>query len=138
MNARYLLPALALAAASYANHAAAVPFVETKGDAALSRCPAQLSLPTIFHFDKVVFSIAPNPATGAAPLQAANPNDQPAINRLPRGTELDIKIRDNPVAVADLKSKVLTFLGALPTAANRSFIRIIQVTYETVSCPKAP
>jgi len=107
------------------------------GAAALSNCPTQLSLPTIYHFDKVVFSIAPNPVTGAAPFQA--PIQRPARrHRLPRNTELDIKIRDNPKAVADLKSKVLTFLGAAPTAANKSFIRIIQVTYEAVSCPKAP
>lgn len=137
MNTRHLLPLLALAAIlPLGQAAAAVPPVEKTGSAALTNCPTTLLVPTIYHFDKVVFSISAS--TAGVVLQAAIAADQAALNALPRNTELDIKIKDNPRAVADLKSKVLTFLGAAPTVANKSLIRIIQVTYETVLCPKAP
>jgi hypothetical protein len=51
---------------------------------------------------------------------------------VPRLTELDIKVKDNPKTVADLKGKVLTFLGAATTATNRALIRIVDVEYAVI------
>jgi hypothetical protein len=130
MNTRHIVAALVLAAAPlYAGSAlAAVPSVEKIGAAALISCPSPLKVAKIFHFDKVVFMI-----TGK--LQAASPNEQPLIEALPFNTPLDIKIQDNPRLVANLKSKVLTFLGAAPTADNAASIEIKEVTYSAVVCP---
>jgi hypothetical protein len=139
MNARSLLRSLALAAAlpCAGPAAAAVPPVDAAGSAALSGCPAQLAAPAVYHFDKIVFSIGSS-ATGGPTLKAASPNDQPAVDALPRRTDLDIKVKDNPRAVADLKGKVLAFLGAAPSAENRLLVAITQVAYAAVLCPKAP
>jgi hypothetical protein len=41
---------------------------------------------------------------------------------------------DDPKTVADLKGKVLTFLGALDFPPNRESVRIMQVQYAMV-CP---
>jgi hypothetical protein len=136
MNARYILPALALAAAPlYAGPAvSAVPPVDKLGLAAQVTCPTPLNAAAIYHFDKIVFMII-------GQLHAATvgiPTDQAALNALPLNTELDIKIRDNPRTVADLKSKVLSFLGAAVDPENAKFIQIREVTYTAVVCPKSP
>lgn len=87
----------------------------------------------IFHFDKVIFHIRPG---NLAPVI---PADLLQLNRLPRATELDIKIIDNPLTVTDLKSKVLSFLGALPqNLVNRDLISIREVEYAVVLCPRTP
>jgi hypothetical protein len=109
---------------------AAVPPVDKAGKPALSVCPAGTTQKRIFHFDKVIFQIS----TGnLAPIIAADAN---ALFALPRNTDLDIKIIDEPKTVADLESKVLSFLGAQPAnPTNRQLLRISDVEYTTVVCP---
>lgn len=108
---------------------AAVPGVDGRGTPAPILCPATLDVPAILHFDKIVFQISPE-----GKLVAANPADQNALEKLPRGTPLDIKVPDNPKRVADLKGKVLTFLGAVPDAEGRAAINITNVLYATAVC----
>lgn len=111
---------------------AAVPRVDGGGKPALSVCPATpgATQKRVFHFDKVVFQIAPG---NLVPVNAADAN---ALNALPRNTELDIKIIDDPKTVAELKGKVLSFLGALPNnPGNRQLLRITDVEYTTIVCP---
>lgn len=132
MSKRSILLALVFAAAPlYAQQAAAaVPIVDSRGVPAPVVCPATTTqqAPIIGHFDKVVFGIG-------GKLIALNPNDQPALDALPRNTELDVKISDNPKTIADLKGKVLSFVGADPkNADNRASIRIINVLYATAVC----
>lgn len=79
------------------------------------------------HMDKIIFRI-----TGD--LQAANPNDQPQLDAVPRNRRLDIKVLDDPRTVADLKAKVLTFLGAALTQVNIDNTAIDDVDYAVV-CP---
>jgi hypothetical protein len=67
-------------------------------------------------------------------LTALVAGDQIALNAVPRLTTLDIKVLDDPRSVADVKGKVLTFLAAADTAANRNGIRIDDVDYAVV-CP---
>lgn len=110
---------------------AAVPPVETRGVAALTVCPTTLAAPTAVYSDKIVFKII-------GTLIANLPADQGALDKLPRGTELDIKIRDNPKYVANIKSKVLSFLGAQSNANNAGSIQILNVLYTAVVCPKLP
>lgn len=81
----------------------------------------------MYHFDKVVFIIG-------GQLTAVKPEDQPALDALPRNVPLDVKLRDNPKAVANLKYKILTFLGAVPSGANASSISIQDVAYAAVVC----
>jgi hypothetical protein len=108
---------------------AAVPPVDTAGKSALSACPTATTK-RIFHFDKVVFQIA----TGnLVPVIAA---DAAALKALPRNTDLDIKIIDDPRTVSDLESKVLSFLGAQPAnPGNRQLLRITEVEYSAIVCP---
>jgi hypothetical protein len=148
MNTRSILLASILAVAPlYSNQAiSAVPSVDGRGIAAYTTCPrtaATVTAPSIHHFDKIVFVItgklvaAPNPV---------NPNDttiQERLDKLPRGIELDIKVNDNPKMVANLKSKVVSFLGAdilNPDIilSNMACIDIKRVEYTAVVCPKAP
>jgi len=133
MKTHSMLPALVLAAAAfYSGQAAAVvPPVEVAGVAAVTACPTTLTTATPYYSDKIVFEI-----TGQ--LIAVNPADQPKLNALPRNTELDIKVRDNPRAVADIRAKVLGFLGAVYNVDTASFIKIISVEYTAILCPKAP
>jgi hypothetical protein len=134
MNTRIILPALLIAASPWlANPAtAAVPPVDGKGTAGITACPTTtLNVPSVYHFDKIVFTILNK-------LPAATATDQQALSALPLNTELDIKVIDNPKTVADLKSKVLTFLGAVVNADTRPLIRIVSVTYAVVTCPKVP
>lgn len=107
--------------------AAAVPGVDGRGLAAHTACPTVLEVPAIYHFDKIVFQIA-------GQIAAAAVADQPALDLLPRLTPLDIKVLDQPKRVADLKAKVLSFLGAALTTENRQAISINQVTYATAVC----
>lgn len=115
--------------------AAIVPAVDTKGVAAIVTCPTSATgavIPTTaYHSDKIVFSIS-------GILQAALAADQPTIGKLPLNTELDIKVRDNPRLVADIKSKVLSFLGAAVNPNNAGLIKIISVEYAIAVCPKSP
>jgi len=108
---------------------AAVPPVVRAGKPALSACPTGGVPNKIFHFDKVIFQIS----TGnLLPNIAADAN---ALNALPRNTDLDIKIIDDPRTVADLEGKVLTFLGAFPGLKNRELLQISDVEYTTIVCP---
>ena len=79
------------------------------------------------HADKIIFTIS-----GALP--AAQPQDQAALNAVPRDSELDIKVLDDPRTIADLKGKVLSFMRAADTAAARMAIKVIDVDYAMV-CP---
>jgi hypothetical protein len=133
MNKLSMLSALFVAAEMlFSNQAiAAVPPLDGKGVPAVISCPTTLAQPTAAYSDKIIFLII-------GPLKAANSADQPALDNLPRQTELDIKIRDNPKTIAFLKSKVLTFLGAVVDATNAGNIQIRDVEYTAIVCPKAP
>ena len=111
---------------------AAVPTVEAVGRGAITTCPAIAATAQVYHSDKIVFII------GDGNLQPLIAADFPALNALPRLTELDIKIRDNPNAIANLKAKLLFFIGAANTADNRALIKIVNVLYATAVCPKSP
>jgi hypothetical protein len=134
MNTRSILLSVMLSAApvvSASQALAVVPPVDGRGVGAVARCwAATPASPTtalsVLHFDKIIFMVG----TGQLlPITAA---DFAALNAIPRATELDIKIKDDPKTVADLKGKVLTFLGAQPTAANRALIRIVDVEYAVI------
>jgi LemA protein len=109
-----------------------VPGTETAGVPAVVRCNTTAGGNPVFavHADKIVFRLVGG-------LLAAQPADQAALDAIPRQTELDIKVFDNPTRVADIRAKVLTFLGAVPNAANRSQVDVLQVTYAMV-CPVKP
>lgn len=134
MNTRSILFSLALSATpiAYASQAlAVVPPVDGRGVGAVARCWAATpgnpttALP-VLHFDKIIFSVGNGQLI---PIAAADFNQ---LNAIPRLTELDIKVKDDPKTVADLKGKVLTFLGAQPIAANRALIRIVDVEYAVI------
>lgn len=128
MNSRFLvmagmatLPLLTLAD---------VPLVDAVGRPASVVCavtPAGVQVRTV-HMDKVIFQIV-------ADLTATVPADQPALDNVPKKTDLDIKILDDPRTVADLEGKVLTFLGAADTANNREGILVKDVEYAVI-CPR--
>jgi len=134
MNTRSILLSLMLSATpvlSASQALAVVPPVDGKGVPALARCwaatpgsPAKAL--QVLHFDKIIFMI------GQGQLIPAVAADFNQLNALRRLTELDIKVKDDPRTVADLKGKVLTFLGALPNAANRALIRIVDVEYAVI------
>jgi len=116
---------------------AAVPPVDGKGVPAVAVCPPTVAGTVPFrvsHFDKIIFQLL-------GKLIAANPNDQPALDKYQIDTPYDIKVKDNPATVADLKGKILTFLGAAdstsPTGGNpnRQAIQILEVEYAVV-CAK--
>ena len=81
------------------------------------------------HADKIIFTLS-----GA--LVAQQQADQAALNNVPRDTELDIKVLDDPRTIADLKGKVLSFIRAADSAAARAAVKIIDVDYAMV-CPTA-
>jgi len=108
---------------------AAVPPVEKAGKAAITSCPDSAKT-LVYHSDKIVFII------GASGLKATLAGDQPKLDALPRQTELDIKIQDKQNYVADIKAKVLDFLGAAIIPENLSNIQIRDVEYTAVVCPK--
>lgn len=123
--------AATVAAALSSVSQAAVPPVDPIGKAAQVTCGISNSGTKVLavHADKIIFVL-----TGF--LQATLPGDQPVLDKVPRNDELDIKVLDNPRTVADLKGKVLSFLGALDTPANRQAVRIVDVDYAMV-CPAA-
>ena len=107
---------------------AVVPPVDRAGRPALSVCPA-VPPGRIFHFDKVIFQLAPG---NLSPIIAG---DAVALNALPRNEDLDIKIYDDPRTVAVLEAKVLSFLGARNIAANRDKLKISDVEFTSIVCP---
>ena len=121
--------AVALALAVPAVSQALVPFVEAVGRGAQIVCGTTPAGTTIYaaHADKIIFRLS-------GQLLAANQVDQPALDLVPRNTELDIKVLDNPKRIADLKGKVLTFIGAVDNTANRGGVGILHVQYAMV-CP---
>src|SRR5437868_3580837 len=76
-------------------------------------CPPK----NVQHWDKIVFSIM-------------SPDLGTRVN-LPVNSELDIKVLDDPLKVADLKQKVLTFLNV--PDEPRSSIQIANVEY-SITC----
>ena len=121
--------AIAMAAVFPAVSQADVPVVDGTGRPARVVCK---TLPggnqiVAWHMDKIIFEIV-------GPLTALNAADQMALNAVPHQTALDIKVIDDPKTVADVKGKVLTFLGAADTAFNRGSLRIVDVDYAVV-CP---
>ena len=132
MNTPRIALALAAACATLSIPAiteAAVPPVDSVGKPALIRCgvTANGQIIRASHADKIVFIIV-------GFLQAQLQADQPALDMLVRNSELDIKVLDDPKTVADISGKVLTFLGAADTSANRQQLRIVEVKYAMV-CP---
>jgi hypothetical protein len=107
-----------------------VPPVDAVGRPAIVVCavtPAGAPIRTA-HMDKIIFQILDD-------LRAQLEADQPALDAVPKKTALDIKVIDNPSTVADLKGKVLTFLGAADTSTNRDAISIDDVEYAVI-CPR--
>jgi hypothetical protein len=119
----------AIAASLFVSAQAAVPPVDAVGKAGNIRCKAVAGGGVIraVHTDKIIFELTGTPVAALAA-------DQPALNQIPVNDELDIKVLDDPNTVADLKGKVLTFLVAADTSANRMLVRIIDVDYAVV-CP---
>ena len=127
---KHLAPiAIAMAAVLPAVSRADIPEVDGTGRPANVVCktlPGGTVVRAV-HMDKIIFQI-----TG--PLTALNAADQMALNLVRQQTTLDIKVLDDPRTVADVKGKVLTFLGAADTAVNRSAVKIDDVDYAVV-CP---
>lgn len=109
---------------------AAVPPVDAVGRPAVVPCAVTAAGAVIrtAHMDKIIFQIV-------GKLKAEVDGDQAALEAVPKKTDLDIKVIDNPTTVADLKGKVLTFLGAADTADNRAGIEIKDVEYAVI-CPR--
>ena len=82
------------------------------------------------HADKIIFRL-----TGT--LQAILAADQVELNKIPLNTELDIKVLDDPFRIADLRGKVLSFIGAVDSALQRDKVAIVDVDYAMV-CPVKP
>lgn len=128
LNSRSLVMAGCLTLPLFAQ--AAVPPVDAVGRPAVVVCavtPAGAPIRTA-HMDKIIFQIVDD-------LRAQLDADQPALDAVPKKTDLDIKVIDNPSTVADLKGKVLTFLGAADTPENRLGIEIVDVEYAVI-CPR--
>jgi hypothetical protein len=119
---QYSLCALAVAAA-FPAFSQEVPPVVRLGRPATVVCENQIEL---VHMDKIIFRI-----TG--PLTAILDAEQAQLNAIPLNSSLDIKVLDNPRTVADLKGKVLSFLGAQDTVVNRARVTIDDVDY-AVAC----
>lgn len=134
MQALFRLTTLAAAVAAMLAStlaAAQVPQLDPIGKPARVLCNVAggQAIPAV-HADKIIFKL-----TGH--VTAINPNDQAALDALPLNDELDIKVIDDPTTIADLKGKVLTFLGAANNAGNRQRVRIVDVDYAMV-CPLVP
>lgn len=126
-------PSALVLALSIPNLASAAREVDAKGVAGSVKC-AVTGTTTIYakHVDKIIFIVQPGVV-----LQPIDPADFNALNAIPRDTELDIKVIDNVNKVADLKGKVLSFLGAADTSVARQALRIVDVEYAMV-CPLVP
>lgn len=74
------------------------------------------------HWDKIIFKIV----------------DQNIAKKIqqPFDSELDIKVLDNPKKVADLKKKILDFVGLAVTPENRKAIEVIDVNYAIICMEK--
>jgi len=81
-------------------------------------CPEE----NVQHWDKIVFMVTSSILAHEAHV---SPN-----------TELDIKVLDNPKEVADLKQKVLNFLGV--PDGSKFALRIIDVDYAIICTTKGP
>ena len=130
MNATSIARAMAaLGVAAPLVASAAVPPVDSIGKPAVIRCGVGPTGAVVnaFHADKIVFRII-------GPLLAQLPQDQAALDQIPRDTGLDIKVIDNPRTVADLRGKVLSFLGAVDKPEFRANLDILEVKYAMV-CP---
>ncbi|WP_394752028.1 hypothetical protein [Crenothrix sp.] len=116
---------------SFSQSLAAVPPVDSKGVPAIATCPSATGTvqQPVLHFDKIIFTVKEK-------LEAANPADQSQLSALPLNSDLDIKVKDNPRTVADLKGKILTFLGASLNEKNRLKIQVTDVEYAVI-CAKA-
>ncbi len=123
--------ALLLAAIIPATSLADVPPVDPVGRPARIVCGIAAGGQQVFaaHADKIIFTIS-----GA--MVAQQPQDQAALNAVPRDSELDIKVLDDPRTIADLKGKVLSFMRAVDSAVARANLKIIDVDYAMV-CPTA-
>ena len=123
--------ALILAAINPATSFADVPPVARVGQPARILCGNTAGGQQVFaaHADKIIFTLS-----GA--LVALQQADQAALNNVPRDTELDIKVLDDPRSIADLKGKVLSFIRPTDNAAARPAVKIIDVDYAMV-CPTA-
>ena len=121
--------AVILAAIIPATSFADVPLVDHVGRPARILCGNTAGGQQIFaaHADKIIFTL-----TGA--LAALQQGDQAALDNVPRDTELDIKVLDDPRTIADLKGKVLSFIRAVDSAVARTAVKIIDVEYAMV-CP---
>ena len=127
MKTSLLLAAVALVtgiATSPASHAEIQ--VDFLGRPALVRCPSPPgTVVRGVHMDKIIFHI-----TGD--LVAPDPVVQAQLNLVPKNSKLDIKVLDDPNTIADLKGKVLTFMGAPNSPFNRDRITIDDVDYAVV------
>lgn len=127
MKTSVLLAAMALAtgiATSPASHAEVQ--VDFFGKPAQVRCPSPAgAMVRGVHMDKIIFHI-----TGD--LAAPDPVVQAQLNLIPKNSKLDIKVLDDPTTIADLKGKVLTFMGAPNSPVNRAQIVIDDVDYAVV------
>jgi hypothetical protein len=74
------------------------------------------------HWDKIIFEIK-------------NKKIAEQVQQ-PKDTELDIKVRDDPNEVADLKKKILDFLGLPINSENRKGIKILNVEFSILCTEK--
>lgn len=74
------------------------------------------------HWDKIIFEIK-------------NKKIAEQVQQ-PKDTELDIKVMDDPNEVADLKKKVLDFLGMPINSENRKGIKILNVEFSILCTEK--
>jgi len=74
------------------------------------------------HWDKIIFEIKNKKISD----QVQQPKD----------TELDIKVLDDPNEVADLKKKILDFLGLPINSENRKGIKILNVEFSVLCTEK--
>ncbi|MBN8508434.1 MAG: hypothetical protein J0L57_07475 [Burkholderiales bacterium] len=136
MNARHFSALAAVATVLAANSPvhAATQSVDRFGKPGVIVCGKSATGATIeaVHVDKIIFMLTNTTVN----LQATHPEDQEELNAIPRGVELDIKVLDNPKRIADLRGKVLSFIGAVDLPTYRQFVKIIDVDYAVV-CPAA-
>ena len=74
------------------------------------------------HWDKIIFEIK-------------NKKIAEQVQQ-PKDTELDIKVMDDPNEVADLKKKILDFLGLPMNSENRKGIKILNVEFSILCTEK--
>lgn len=106
--------------------------VDRVGKPAKIRCGVWTDGSAIYaeHADKIIFHLTGTPV-------AINPADQGPIMAIPRNSKLDIKVLDDPTTIADLKGKVLSFIGAIDNQTQRDLVVIDEVAYAMV-CPVRP